>query len=299
MSRHLSLVLSAAVLCACGPGRQAAWEQQGTAGQTPPPQEGQAPEDTDEKAQALAHWEKRAERAELEQAIALLAQAVEKNPNDAESWTLLSRACHLLGDTHQRFANENDAMLATFERGVQAGERAMMASSPAFAKRVQDGEKVEDAVKDIPKEGQAAIYWYATNIGKFAVAKGFTTTLFYKDRIFAVMTHVLGMDEAFFFAAPHRYFGAFYAKAPSFAGGDMDKAKKHFDRSLELEPRYFGTKVLLAEYWATKAGDKDLYERELKEVLAGDVNVIPEIAPEQLLEQKKAKILLDQIGDKF
>ncbi len=287
-------------LMACGPGRQATWEKEPQAApkapQQPSADEGASP---DEAAAAEAAWQARDQRASLEKAIALWEKLTAEHPDDAALWVHLARGYYLLADAYMRLAGEDDAMLATFEKGVQAGEHAMLASSPEFAQKVKAGEKVEEAVKLIPKDGQAAIYWYATNLGKFAVTKGFTTTLFYKDRIFAVMQQVLKLDENFFYGAPHRYFGAFYAKAPSFAGGDLDKSKEHFEKGLAIEPHYLGTKVLMAEYYATKRGDREMFTKLLNEVLAADPTQLPDITAEQKLEQEKAKQMLARTDELF
>ncbi|MEE8408419.1 MAG: TRAP transporter TatT component family protein, partial [Myxococcota bacterium] len=91
----------------------------------------------------------------------------------------------------------------------------------------------------------------------------------------------------------------FYAKAPSFAGGDLDKSKQHFERAIELEPNYLGTKVLYAEYYAPKREDKELFTRLLNEVAGGDVTVLPGLEPEQTFEQKKAERLLSEVDEIF
>jgi len=281
---------------ACGPGREAAWERESAETlKAKPGVEASA----DKKTLAAEAWAKRDERAQLEKAVALWDAVCAEDPSDVESLTSLARAYYLLGDGFIRVGGDTDAMIATFEKGVLAGEKAMLASSEEFSTRVRNGEKVEEAVVAIPSSGQPAMYWYASNLGKFAVAKGFTTTLFYKDRIKSIMEHAQKIDENYFYGAPHRYFGAFYAKAPSFAGGDMDKSKQHFDRSLEIAPDYLGTKVLYAEYYAAKSGDRELFDRLLNEVLNADPKVLPDIIPEQQMEQAKAKILVGQADEIF
>jgi hypothetical protein len=290
------LALGLLLIVACGPGRQAAWEKESAALQQ---SAAAGPADGDLKAQADTAWEARADRQQLERAIAIWETLRAQEDSNAEVLTKLSRGYYLLADGFIRNDGDDVALLATFEKGILAGEHAMMAASSAFSDKVKSGAKIEEAVTLIAKEGQAAIYWYATNLGKFAVKKGFTTTLFYKDRIFAVMQHVLSLDESFFYAAPHRYFGAFYAKAPSFAGGDMDKSKDPFDRALELESRNLGTKVLYAEYYATKADDKALFQELLQSVQGGDPEALPNLGPEQRIEQAKAGQLLAQVEELF
>ncbi|MNC98739.1 hypothetical protein D3C83_167950 [compost metagenome] len=55
----------------------------------------------------------------------------------------------------------------------------------------------------------------------------------------------------------------------------------------------------MAEDLAVKAQDKKLFEERLDYVLKADANVNPEIAPENRIEQKKAKALLAQKEELF
>ena len=190
-------------------------------------------------------------------------------------------------------------MLDAYQKGIQAGEKAMMAHSSQFAIQVKQGVPVEQAVQSIDIAGQAAIYWYAVNFAKFSLTKGFSTALYYKDRIFRLMQHISSLDERFFHAATHRYFGAFFAKAPSFVGGDINRAKQHFERALELDNRFFATKVLYAAYYATSVDDRNLFFKLLNEVIDGDPDSLPGLIPEQHMEQKRAKELLAQIDELF
>lgn len=290
-------VLSAlALLSACGPGRQAAWDAKAGAPANPH----KIAKSNQELYDAVdAAWSERELRPRLEEAIRILEQITTNDPNDGQAWTRLSRAYYLLADGAMRFAGEDEAMQQTFEKGAMAGEKAMMSISEEFAQRVRADEKVETAVKAIPVDGQAAIYWYAANLSRFAVAKGFTTTLFYKDRIFAVMQHVLELDPTFFHGAPHRYFGAFYAKAPAFAGGDLAKAKEHFEKALAIDANYFSTKVLYAEFYAIKTEDKALFTQLLSDVNAAQPAQYPEVVAEQKIEQEKARRLLTQVEELF
>lgn len=294
------------LVAACGPGRKAAWDEGSKklkdspeAADTTTAEAEMPAEDAALRDKAEAAWAERSERTKLQEAIDIWTQLTKKYPDNTEFWTQLARAHYLMGDGHHRLAGEADAMLEAFDRGVDAGERAMMAASNEFSAAVKEGKKVEEAVDLLPKSAQPAIYWYASNLGKFAVNKGFTTTLYYKDRIFEVMQHVLQLDEKFFHAAPHRYFGVFYAKAPSFAGGDMQKSKEHFDKALSIDDRYLGTKVLYAKYYAVKSDNEELYKQMLQSVVDADPTVIPELTPEQKIEQTKAERLLQNIDETF
>ena len=106
------------------------------------------------------------------------------------------------------------------------------------------------------------------------------------------------LEEHFFYSAAHRYLGVIYAKAPAIAGGDMKRAKVHFDASLANAPNYLATTVLWAEFYAVKAEDKAGYKAKLEWVKQAD-DVVPEITAENKVEKKKAQRLLSMIEEKF
>ena len=113
------------------------------------------------------------------------------------------------------------------------------------------------------------------------------------------MSRVLELDPEFLHGAADRYFGAFYAVAPSFAGGDMNKSKEHFEKSLERAPLYAATKVLMADVYAAKKQDRALYDKLLDEVIAMPVEALPDMIPETKVEKEKAQELKAKAAEKF
>ena len=105
------------------------------------------------------------------------------------------------------------------------------------------------------------------------------------------------LDPTYFHGGYHRYMGAFETKTAGLAGGSLEKAKEHFEKSIEVAPGYLGTKVLYADYYATKTNDKELFVRLLNEVVSADPSAVPELLPENISEQAKAKALLAELDD--
>jgi tetratricopeptide (TPR) repeat protein len=280
---------------ACAARREAQWDAAATTGA------GTGAEEADALAQQAEElWSRRDDRAALEQAIAAYERLAQARPDDAAVHTRLSRAYYFLADAHLRKAGTNTPeYLSTFEKGTAAGERGLGVRNAEFRAQVTAGKPVEQAASALTQEDVEAAYWYATNLGKWARAKGFATTLGNKDRIKGVMDRVLALDPEFFHGAPHRYFGAFYAVAPGFAGGDMNKSKEHFDKSLQIAPDYVATKVLMAEVYATKKDDRALFERLLDEVLATSDDVLPGLEPETKAEKEKARELKAKVTELF
>lgn len=289
----------AASLVACSAGRQETWKAAASAPApaAPAPEAGSAAVDPIAAGDAL--WAERGSEANIRAAIAAWESAIPANPENGELFARLARGEYLLADGYLRAGDKKEEYLATFTKGVDYAERALTSFSPEFKKRVQAGEKVMDAIAVVGKESVPALYWYSSNLGKWARAKGFATTLGNKDTIKALMDRCLALDPTFFYGGPDRYFGAFYAVAPSFAGGDLNKSEEHFKKSLALAPSYLATKVLMAENLAVKKQDREMFKRLLDEVVAAPDDLIPELVPESRIEKQKAKELLAQIDEKF
>jgi tetratricopeptide (TPR) repeat protein len=289
LSRRKAL-MSLACAAGCGTGRTSQWE----ASTLPAPAAAVAPEAT----AAVAAWSQRGERASLEKAIALWEGEVAGNPGHASTWARLARAYYLLADGHLRaLGPKNEQYLTTFEKGTAAGERSLAAHSPEFKARVVQEEKVEEAIRVVGRDGIPAMYWYAVNLSKWSRAKGIAALLGNKDRVRGVVQRVLELDETFFHGAPHRYFGAYWALLP--IGGDLEKSRQHFERSLAIAPSYAGTRVLMAETYAVKKQDRALYLRLLEEVLALPDEAIAELAPETKIEKDKARELQAKVDELF
>ena len=176
----------------------------------------------------------------------------------------------------------------------------MMSASQEFVDAVENrGESVREAVQYLGADAQAAMYWYAAALGRFALLKGLTTAMIYRERILAVMQRVLAIDATFFYGAAHRFFGAYYARVPAFAGGDLPKAREHFEKALEIAPDFLQTRVLFAHYIATKSDDRELFERLLRGVIEADPATPEAVAPEQHMAQTRAEHLLANAEARF
>lgn len=249
-------------------------------------------------AEGDAAWEQRGDKSKLVDALAKWEGVYEKAPT-AELATKLSRGHYLLGDGYFALENNAEARDAEYQKGLDWATRGLKLAAPEFAKAMTEGKKHAEAITLAPKEAVPAMYWYATNLGKWAASKGFATRLRYKDDIKATMDHVKALDEMYMFAGPWRYFGSFEAVTAGLAGGSLEKSEANYKKAVELAPNYLGAKVLWAEYLCTKKQDKVMFKKLLDEVIAADAKVDPVIAPENAIEQQKAKKLLAEIDDKF
>lgn len=290
-----------AVTPGCGGSYESAWDEPaGGGGDTAGGEdaEGGPSQHAELVAQGDAAWEQRDDPEQIRAAITAWEQATERRPDDAETWIKLSRAYYFLADGHMRFSDP-DQMADLWQTGIRAAERALAALSPEFAQAMQREQPVAEALQLLDERAVPALYWRASNLGKWARADGFATVLSFKDEIRAVMTRAMELDRYYFFAGPDRYFGAFFAIAPTYAGGDIDRSRQHFEESIRRFPDYFGTRVLFAEEYAVKAQNRQLFEEQLRYVIDGDPEALPEAAAENRVEQRKAAEALERIDELF
>jgi tetratricopeptide (TPR) repeat protein len=245
-------------------------------------------------------WDKRADKASLEVALVQYQTLVKAAQTKEEYYKYAVRLCrgyYFLADGHYP-ESQMAKKMSYWNMGTAWGEKAM-ATSEEFRSFVSKGGDVTDALKFLDDSYKAAIYWSAVNLGKWAKSSGIATILKYKSRIKTMVAKVLKADAKFFYGAAHRYWGAYYAVAPGFAGGDMSKSKESFEASLKIAPTYLGTLVLYAKLYDVKKGNENEFKAKLKKVLKANPSTIKSIAPENIIEQKKAKLLLTQMDDLF
>lgn len=294
---RLSWIVPALAVSGCATTYNAKWDEKPVAAAAAAaPTEVDATKALQEKADAL--WAKRNDKESLVAAIAAYEELAAKAPS-ADLFAKLSRAHYLLGDGHYALEGKAAERDAEYQLGLDWATKSLKAAAPAFAEAMAAGKKHGEAIQLAGKEAVPGMYWYATNLGKWAASKGFATRLRYKDDAKSTMDRVNELEPTFFYSAPLRYFGSFQALTAGIPGGSLVKSEEYFTQAVAAAPNYLGTKVLWADYLATKKNDRDTFVVKLNEVLAADPNVDPEIAPENLMEQAKAKKLLAEVEEKF
>lgn len=238
--------------------------------------------------EALEQWKKRENKENLTKAV----QMIETLPRDLENLTYLARGYFLLGDF---FTNSNEEKLKIFDVAKKYGDEGMSLNPEFKALKEKDLEKAIDALtmKDID-----ILYWSAAALGKWAKANGVMSSLKYKGQILAMIGKVEKLNPDYFHGSVDRYMAGFYAIAPGIVGGDMEKSKKRFKAAMMKGPENLGTKVFYAEVYLTKEDEEKEFEKVLNEVLAAP-NGPEELAPENIMEKRRAQDLLNRRKDLF
>jgi len=247
---------------------------------------------TELRAAADALWQLRGTPEKAREMLAAYIAAADADPTNVGLLGRLSRAYYLVANYVETDPAKKDEL---FTKGLETGERAL-GLYPEFRRIYQETKDEKKAIPAVGIEGIEAIYWTGANLGKWAAEKSLLVRLGNKSKVEAYNQRVMDLDKLFFYAAADRFFGALPTRVP---GGDLNLSKFHFEKSIELAPNYFGTRTLMAEYYATKAQDRETFVKQLQYVINTPYDIIPEITPENKYEQEYAKKLLERVDEFF
>lgn len=252
----------------------------------------------DLEAAARAAWAGRADRSELGRAIELWIRLSESRPGDPAPLTALSHAYIELADYHLRAPNDAAHRSDALERAIDCAERALVASSASLDAALKKGTPIDEAVKSVEANNVVVLATYGASLARYAIDKGFTALLMYRTRLLAVMQRVLEIAPATLYAIADRELGAYYARVPGFAGGDLAASRAHFDKALQLAPTALETRLRYAETYAVEARDRALFTKLLSEVATADIGAA-DVAPDNQLVKMRAASLAAATDELF
>ena len=190
--------------------------------------------------------------------------------------------------------------------------RALYARAKAYALRAlaQIGFKdpvlmpfdsFEANLKILGKKDVPSIFWAASCWGNWiSLSQGSMEALAELPRVELLMKKVLELDEGFYYGGAHIFMGILYGSKPKIAGGNLDLARKHFLRAIELgNGKFLMSRVYYAEYYARKAFDKALFIATLQQVLDTPVDIEPDLTLLNTVAHTKARKMLDNVEEYF
>jgi hypothetical protein len=95
-------------------------------------------------------------------------------------------------------------------------------------------------------------------------------------RIEAIMQRVVELDERYYHAGARMALGGIFGSRPRLIGGDPERGRREIERAITLTGGTFLMhKVILARVYAVAMGNRELFERVLREVVATPGTVMP------------------------
>ncbi len=230
-------------------------------------------------------WNLRRDSASARAALDEYRRAAKRQNKVPELLTRWARAGYFVATYVETRPDQKESL---YLEGAFAAEKALM-QQPGFYRVFQaSGDEVE-AVGQINGPFVASAFWYAANLGRLANLEGAKARIGSRERLEAFIVKVLAKNEGFYYGGAHRFLGVMYMVLPQ---PNSDSARLHFERALQLAPLYFGTRTLMAEYLFAPEKDTADFRAQLEFVLHANPDTLPEAAPENFFEQKRARRLL-------
>jgi hypothetical protein len=163
----------------------------------------------------------------------------------------------------------------------------------------------DDFERDLSTFGQkkdvAYLFWAASCWGNWiSLNQNSIEAVAELPRVELMVKRVLELDEGFYYGGAHIFMGVLWASRPPVAGGDLNRAKEHFLKAIELgRGEFLLTYIYYADYYAKKAFDKELFIATLETVLKTPADITPDLTLLNTVAHQKAKKMLSQADEYF
>jgi len=187
-----------------------------------------------------------------------------------------------------------------FLRAKEYGMRGLEAAHPGFGERL--AADPASAVAMAGEEDVPLLFWTAASWSlAISTSGGVPTLLADLPRCESLMRRALALGEDYEHGSIHEYFVAFEGGRPGPMGGSPDKARRHFERAMELgRGRKISPLVTFAETVSVRTQNREEFLGLLSRALAFDARgEAPEFRLANLLSQRKAKWLVGRVDELF
>jgi len=186
-----------------------------------------------------------------------------------------------------------------FLRARQYGIRALDLDHPGFSEAIFTHPVA--AVEGMQKKDVAALYWTGVAWGSaISAAKSDMSLIGDLPTVTAIMEKALQLNPGWHNGAIHEFFIVYDSARSEAGGGGPARVEYHFDRAMALnQGRSISPLILLAQSACIKQQNRQRFESLLKQSLAFDVNRYPDNRLANIMAQRKARYLLDNVDSFF
>lgn len=249
--------------------------------------------------QEEADW--RLARDAMPAQIAMLESLLRSAPQDEK---LLRLAAQALGGYAFLFVEDDDPRRARelYRRGRDRGLSLLARRKKAWRTLAElPLENFEAALATAGREHAGDLFWTAFCwAGLVNLSKDSPAAVAELPKAVAMMRRVLELDAEYNFAGADLFFGVYYASRPALLGGDVAKARKHFEQARRRTGgKYLMNYVLEARYAAVAAQDRELFQSLLTKVREEPSGQLPNARLTDEAAKFKALDLLEKIDELF
>ena len=263
---------------------------------TLPPSSNAAIGFSEKAAQADRLWKRRLEPDALAEATAAWQDLLASNPADHRARASLMRAYLFLAEGPLTVGDHQQSIQETLQHALALAEEGLAASCQPLQQRIRNG---LPHLAELPTLCGAPstqwMFWYAVALTDFAITSDISVLLAWQSQIIAIWQDLIARGDPT--GDAHAYLGAFYAHAPTFAGGNRALAKAHLEQAMQLQKDVLRTQVWYVEYVLAPLRMRAAMAQRLHQVVQVNVGEAGERLPEQRLAQLRAQQLLEHLDD--
>ncbi len=201
------------------------------------------------------------------------------------------------------FIEAEDARRAKllYRRCYTHAQLALQAAGLALDPEISDTEALTAAVGQLGEGAVPALFWTASCLGKWIDLNRDTVSgVASLANAAALMQRVLELDEGFYHAGPHLFFGVYYGGRSPLLGGDFTRSAQHFARAAELNAnQLLMVDVLQAQYLHRQQLDQTAFHTRLQQVIDAPAGLDPELMLINGIARQHAARLLQLENDWF
>ncbi|MFO8056628.1 MAG: hypothetical protein R6V10_04970 [bacterium] len=224
--------------------------------------------------EAMSHWDKRLDRAELQKTIDLFHKLEKKYPERIEPLMWLCRGYYWM---HYHADTEEDKAKWCW-KSAEWGRKAV----------------------ELEPRNPAANYWTAAGLGQYGTNKGYIAMARYALEMANKLKVVAEEDPNYYYGGLSQYFalavaraGKLVAKTAGILGFSEDLILRLSLLAREYEPRYLRNTYALGELYVYQ-GKMDKAKKMLEETMEADPAALPHFEPDNRIAKKLARQLYNK-----
>ena len=156
-----------------------------------------------------------------------------------------------------------------YGKGMKYALKALEVKHPENYHQLENVSQYQSFLQSMNSEDVPALFWYAFNLSAFVNINLDSISALAKAHLAeAVLKRIIELDETYYHGLAHLVLMAYYgSRAPSM-GGDLDLARSHYDRLMEITERQLWlSDVYLARYVFYQKQDRQRYVQVLQKVI--------------------------------
>ncbi len=223
--------------------------------------------------------------------------------NDPDNTDLRNYAAQAYYGYAYGFVEDDNSQRAAhfYQRGLRHARYNLASIGITDSLLKGDLQQLKQAIDDTDRDDVPALFWAASNWAKWIdLNRHLAAALADMPRAVLLMQRVMELDERFFMAGPHLFFGVYYGSRSPMLGGNLELSQQHFETARQLnQNQLLIVDLLQAEYLDRQRFDQSSFHQRLTALRARqDINN-PDIALINQIAKRKASSLLDKESEWF